>query len=96
MRTREQIAIDVLQASIAWEPEVRVVANVTASELAALAAAAIDTCPSCGAHRCFDRWGDFGLRSRPPVYEEPRDGSVVVLVAGKSGGVHLSFVEVLP
>lgn len=49
MRTREQIAIDVLQASIAWEPEVRVVANVTASELAALAAAAVDTCPSCGA-----------------------------------------------
>ena len=24
-------------------------------------------------HRCLDRWGDFGLRSRPPVYEEPRD-----------------------
>jgi predicted signal transduction protein with EAL and GGDEF domain len=49
VRLREQIAIDVLRAAIAWEPEVRVVANVTASELASLAAASIDTCPGCGA-----------------------------------------------
>jgi hypothetical protein len=25
-------------------------------------------------HRCFDRWGAFGLRPRDPMYEEPGSG----------------------
>jgi hypothetical protein len=49
MRTMEQIAVDALKCAISWEPGARLLGNVTAQEVARLAAPHIDTCPKCGA-----------------------------------------------
>jgi hypothetical protein len=49
MMDREKVAIEVLRCALAWEPDVCVVGNVMAMELAVLAASAIGTCPKCGA-----------------------------------------------
>jgi hypothetical protein len=48
-RTVETIAVDVLRCALAWEPNACLMGNVTASEIATLAAWTIDTCPKCGA-----------------------------------------------
>ena len=48
MRTREEIAVDVLECALSWEPGARLVGNVTAAELVALSAASVLTCPKCG------------------------------------------------
>jgi hypothetical protein len=48
MRTREEIAVDVLECALSWEPGARLLGNVTASEVVALAAASVMTCPKCG------------------------------------------------
>ncbi len=45
----ERVAVDVLKCALSWDPEVRLLGNVTAREIAALAAKAITTCPKCGA-----------------------------------------------
>lgn len=44
----EQIAVDVIQCALGWEPDVRLIGNVKASEIALLASMVIDTCPKCG------------------------------------------------
>lgn len=49
MKNREAVAVDVLRCALAWEPNVCLIGNVMACEIAALAASAIDTCPKCGA-----------------------------------------------
>lgn len=48
MRDPETIARDVLASALAHEPDVRLIANVTAAEVAALVARAVMTCPACG------------------------------------------------
>lgn len=48
MRDPESIAACVLKCALAREPDVRLVGNVQACEVAALAARAVMTCPSCG------------------------------------------------
>lgn len=45
----EAIARDVLACALAWEPEVRIIGNVTAVEVALLAARQLMSCPKCGA-----------------------------------------------
>ena len=45
----EAIAVDVLQCAITHEPDVRLMGNVRAEDVARLAAHHIDTCPKCGA-----------------------------------------------
>lgn len=45
----ETIAVDVLRCAMAWEPDAKLIGNVTARDVARLAVSAIDTCPSCGA-----------------------------------------------
>lgn len=45
----EAIAVDVLKCAVSHEPGVRLIGNVTAEQVACLAAHAIDTCPKCGA-----------------------------------------------
>lgn len=49
MRNLEQVAVDVLHCAISHEPNVCLLGNVIASEVAALAAFVIDSCPKCGA-----------------------------------------------
>ena len=49
MRTNEQIAYEVLCCAIAHEPASKIVGNVSAMELAKIAAAQITACPKCGA-----------------------------------------------
>ena len=49
MMNREAVAVNVLRFSLALEPNVRLLGDVMASEIAALAASAVDTCPKCGA-----------------------------------------------
>lgn len=49
MRPLETIAVELLQSSISWEPDARLVGNVTAMELALVAAFIITSCPVCGA-----------------------------------------------
>lgn len=48
-RTVEAVAADVIQSALAWAPDARLIGNVTARELATMAARLIDTCPRCGA-----------------------------------------------
>lgn len=43
------VARELLQCALSWEPGVRLLGNVTARDIAALAARAIITCPKCGA-----------------------------------------------
>jgi hypothetical protein len=45
----EAIAVELLRAAVAWEPEARVIANVTAHNLALFVVRHIHTCPKCGA-----------------------------------------------
>jgi hypothetical protein len=49
MRDPETIACDVLACALAHDPDVRLIGNVTAAEVAALAARHVMTCPHCGA-----------------------------------------------
>lgn len=49
MRDIESIARDVLCCAISHDPDARLIGNVRASEVAALAAREIMTCPKCGA-----------------------------------------------
>lgn len=46
--TREQIAVEVLRCAVSHEPDVRLLGNVRASDLAALVATEVLTCPRCG------------------------------------------------
>lgn len=48
-RTTEEIAIELLKYAVSWDPPARVLGNVTAEELARLAAPLITSCPNCGA-----------------------------------------------
>ena len=45
----EEIALDVLKCALSWEPRARLIGDVLAAEVAALAAQQITTCPKCGA-----------------------------------------------
>lgn len=45
----EDIARDVLRCALAWQPEARIAGNVTACEVALLAARQLTSCPKCGA-----------------------------------------------
>jgi hypothetical protein len=47
--SREKIAADVLECALSHEPTSRLLGNVTAREIAALAASCITSCPLCGA-----------------------------------------------
>ena len=47
MRDPETIACDVLACALAHDPDVRLIGNVTAAEVAALAARHVMTCPHC-------------------------------------------------
>lgn len=49
MRTKEQIAADVLRCVLSWEPTACVVGNVTALEVTLLLTGAFTACPACGA-----------------------------------------------
>lgn len=49
MLSREATAIELLKCAISWEPEVRLVGNLRACEIAALAASVVTCCPKCGA-----------------------------------------------
>ena len=49
MMPLEQIAIETLKCALSWEPNVCLIGNVMASEVAALAASRITSCPKCGA-----------------------------------------------
>jgi PAS domain-containing protein len=49
MLSREATAIELLRCAISWEPEVRLVGNLRACEIAALAASIVTCCPKCGA-----------------------------------------------
>jgi hypothetical protein len=48
-RTTEEIAVELLKCAVGWEPTARLLGNVTAAELATVAAHHILTCPNCGA-----------------------------------------------
>ncbi len=48
-RCPEAIAVDVLKCAITHEPDVCLIGNVKARDIAALAAHVIQTCPKCGA-----------------------------------------------
>jgi hypothetical protein len=50
----DAIAREALRCALAWEPNVTLVGNVMASELAALAASTLITCPKCGAEAWCD------------------------------------------
>lgn len=43
------IAEDTLRCALSWEPDARLIGNVTAREIVKLAAQAVATCPKCGA-----------------------------------------------
>jgi hypothetical protein len=47
-RSREEIAHDVLECALAWEPSARLLGDATAVEVARLAASIITSCPRCG------------------------------------------------
>ena len=49
MLSREATAIDLLKCAISHEPDVRLLGNLRACELAALAASIVTCCPACGA-----------------------------------------------
>lgn len=49
MRDPETIARMALEAALTWEPDARLIGDLTAAEVAALAARAAMTCPGCGA-----------------------------------------------
>lgn len=48
-RDIKQISVDVLQCAIGWDPQAKLIGNVSALELARLAIPNIDSCPKCGA-----------------------------------------------
>lgn len=48
-RSIEQISVDVLKCAVGWEPEAKLIGNVSALEVARLAIPNIDSCPKCGA-----------------------------------------------
>lgn len=48
MREPETIARMTLEAALTWDPDARLIGDVTAAEVAALAARAVMTCPACG------------------------------------------------
>lgn len=48
MRSVEAIAQDLLTHAASWAPDTRLLGNITAMELAKLAARNITTCPLCG------------------------------------------------
>lgn len=47
-RALESVAVDVLRCALAWQPDARLVGDVTALDVARLAASAITACPKCG------------------------------------------------
>ena len=49
LRYPQAVALDVLKCALSHEPGVRLIGNVTAAEVAALAAGVVTTCPKCGA-----------------------------------------------
>lgn len=72
-RTPEAIALDVLQFAIAQEPNLRVIGNVTAREIAVLAVRSITTCPKCGAEAWVNIDCDLCLAAW--VLRHPEDGA---------------------
>lgn len=48
MMDPEAIARELLKYALTWEPHVMLIGNVMASEVAALAARTLMTCPACG------------------------------------------------
>lgn len=49
VRSRAATAVDLLRCAITHEPEVRLIGNVRACDIAALAASLVTSCPGCGA-----------------------------------------------
>lgn len=48
MRSYNEIATDLLRCALTWEKDAKIIGNITAEELAKLAAADLGTCPTCG------------------------------------------------
>jgi hypothetical protein len=49
MLSREATAIDLLKCALSHEPDARLLGNLSARDVAALAASIVTCCPSCGA-----------------------------------------------
>ena len=47
MKNREQVAKDLLECALSCEPYARLIGNVTAYDIAALAASCLTSCPKC-------------------------------------------------
>ena len=45
----EAIAVELLRCAVSWEPDVRLLGNVTAHDIALFVVKHIHTCPKCGA-----------------------------------------------
>lgn len=54
MLSREATAIELLNTAIHWERDARLIGNLRACEIAALAASIITCCPKCGAEAWVD------------------------------------------
>lgn len=49
MRTKDEIALDILKCAMSHATDVRLIGNVLAEEIALLASEHVVTCPNCGA-----------------------------------------------
>jgi hypothetical protein len=70
MRSRDQIAADILQCAVTHAPASRLIGNVTAMEIAALVVPLLIVCPKCGAEAWVNI--DCDLCAVGRGYEETR------------------------
>lgn len=49
MLNREAVAAEMLRCAFSWEMDARLIGNLTAAEIASVAAASLTQCPRCGA-----------------------------------------------
>lgn len=54
MRTKDEIALDILKCAMSHVSDVRLIGNVRADEIALLASGHMMTCPKCGAEAWVD------------------------------------------
>lgn len=65
----EQIAGELLKCALSWDPDACILGNVTAREIAKLAASQITSCPLCGAEPWVNI--DCGLCLIVPLLDAP-------------------------
>lgn len=82
----EKRAVEVLKCALAWEPDARLIGNVRAADIAALAAGAIDTCPKCGATAWVNIDCDLCTVCFSLAYAEPERARVDHAAIGAGGG----------